>query len=161
MYLTELGIFHTIISLVALVTGIMSLISYKKISWDNLTGKIYVIATIVVCVTGFGIFQHGGFGKPHVLGIITLVVLVVAFLAGKKTLFFGKRSAAIEAVSYSMTFFFHLIPTITEGATRLPLDAPLAASPEDPRIQMATGICLVLFIIGATLQVRSLNAANT
>ncbi len=36
--------------------------------------------TILTCVTGFGIFQHGGFGKAHMLGIITLVVLAIAWL---------------------------------------------------------------------------------
>ncbi len=157
--LTQLGIFHTLVSLVAVFTGLISLIAYRKISLDNVIGKTYVISTVIVCLTGFGIFQHGGFGKPHVLGIITLIVLVIAYLAGKKMMVFGKRSPAIETVCYSLTFFFHIVPGITETVTRLPLDAPLASSPEDPRIQMAIGVCFVLFIIGAVLQVRKLNAA--
>jgi len=36
------------------------------------------IATAITSPTGFGIFQHGGFGKPHVLGIVTLLVLAIA-----------------------------------------------------------------------------------
>jgi hypothetical protein len=95
-----------------------------------------------------------------VLGVITLIVLAIAYAAGDKVKAFGKNSPYIEIVSYSMTFFFHIVPTITEGATRLPYGHPLASSPDDPRIQMTTGICLLLFIIGATLQVRSLRAAR-
>jgi uncharacterized membrane protein len=72
--LTPLGIFHTAISLVALGSGAIALVRDKKIIWDNRVGKIYVIMTFITCVSGFGIFQHGGFGKPHVLGIITLLV---------------------------------------------------------------------------------------
>ena len=154
--LTSLGVFHTIISLIAVGTGAIALIRDKKINWDNSIGKIYIIATIIVCLTGFGIFQHGGFGKPHALSVITLVVLAIAFAAGKKTMLFGRFSPYVETVSYSMTFFFHIVPGITETATRLPLDAPLASSPEAPNIQMAIGISFVLFVIGAILQVRSL-----
>ena len=156
--LTPLGVFHTIVSFLALGAGITSLFKYKKISLDNFVGRLYVVATIIVCLTGFGIFQHGGFGKPHVLGVITLIVLAIAYAAGDKVKAFGKNSLYIEIVSYSMTFFFHIVPTITEGATRLPYGHPIASSPDDPRIQIVTGICLLLFIIGAVLQVRSLKA---
>lgn len=154
--LTSLGVFHTLISLLAVGAGAIALIRDRKITWDNSIGKFYVITTIIVCLTGFGIFQHGGFGKPHALGIITLLVFVVIYFASRPTRPFGKYTAAIITVCYSMTFFFHIIPGITESATRLPLDAPLAASPEDPRIQMAIGACFILFVIGATLQVRKL-----
>ena len=104
--LTQLGIFHTAISLIALVSGIVSLIKNGEISWKNLVGKIYVITTIVSCVNGFGIFQHGGFGKAYVLGIITLVVLGIALVAGNKSKLFGSASPYIETVCFSKTFFF-------------------------------------------------------
>ena len=154
--LTSLGIVHTIISLFAVGAGAIALIRDRKISWDNAVGKFYIVTTIVVCLTGFGIFQHGGFGKPHALGIITLIVIGVAFAAGEKTKLFGRFSPFVETVCYSMTFFFHIVPGVTESATRLPFGAPLASSPDDPRIQMVLGICFVLFVIGATFQIRSL-----
>jgi uncharacterized membrane protein len=156
--LTPLGIIHTAISLVAVATGAIALIRDRKISWNNSVGRIYVITTVITCVTGFGIFQHGGFGKPHVLGIITLLVLGLALTAGKSSKPFGRLSPYIETVAYSMTFFFHLIPGITESTTRLPVGAPLATGPDDPHIQAAVGVCFILFLIGATLQVIKLRA---
>jgi uncharacterized membrane protein len=156
--LTSLGIFHTAISLIAVAAGAIALIRDGKITWENLIGKIYVITTIIVCLTGFGIFQHGGFGKPHTLGVITLVVLAVVFLAREKNDIFEKLTPYVITVGFSMTFFFHLVPAITETATRLPLDAPLASSPDDPTIQMAVGICFVLFVIGVIIQVRKLRS---
>ena len=152
--LTPLGIFHTAISLVAFVTGAIALIRDGKISWENSLGKIYVITTVVTCVTGFGIFQHGGFGKPHALGVITLIVLAIIFIAQRGS--FKSYSSYVITVGYSLTFFFHIVPGITETASRLPQDAPLASGPEDPNIKMAIGICFVLFLIGATLQVRQM-----
>ena len=155
--LTPLGIFHTAVSLVAVVAGLIVLVRDKQISPKNLLGKIYVLATVITCLTGFGIFQHGGFGKPHVLGIVTLVVLAVAAVAGYSRLF-GRASPYVETVSYSVTFFFHWIPAIAETSTRLPLGAPLLASPEAPELQAATAALFVVFLIGATLQVRRLRA---
>ena len=91
-----------------------------------MVGKVYIVTTVLTCLTGFGIFQHGGFGKPHMLGIITLVVLGVAWLAGY-TGVFGRLAPYIETVSYSATFLFHMIPGITETTTRLPLGRTSAA----------------------------------
>ena len=51
-----------------------------------------------------------------------------------------------------------MIPGITETTTRLPLGAPLLPSPEAPALQQATLVLFVLFLIGATLQVRALRA---
>ncbi len=151
--LTPLGIIHTLISLVAVATGAMLLTHNKRIAYGNPTGRIYVWTTIITCLTGFGIYQHGGFGKAHVLGIITLIVLGIAWWAETQNNSFGKRTPYIEVVAYSVTFFFHLVPGVTETATRLPLDAPLASSPEDANIQAAIGVCFLLFLIGATWQV--------
>ena len=150
--LTSLGIVHTAISLVAVAAGAISLIRQKEITWNNSIGKTYVITTILTCLTGFGIFQHGGFGKPHALGIITLLVLGLIYLAQKANQPLGKLSPYIEKIAYSMTFFFHLVPAITETTTRLPLDNPIASSPDDPLITTSIGICFLLFIVGATLQ---------
>lgn len=151
--LTTLGLIHTIISLFAVAAGFVALLRDGKITWDNSLGKFYVITTILVCLTGFGIFQHGGFGKPHALGILTLIVLAIAFGTGNSS---GKLAPYIQTFCYSLTFFFHWVPAITETSTRLPLDAPLASSPDDPRIQAAIGVCLVLFIIGTTVQITML-----
>jgi uncharacterized membrane protein len=155
--LTPLGIIHTAISLVAVAAGFIALIRDKEISLKNGVGKIYVIATVLTCLTALGIFQHGGFGKAHALAIITLVVLGVAYVAGYTRLY-GRASPYIETVCYSMTFLFQMIPGITETLTRLPLGAPLVASPEAPALQAASGVLFVLFLIGATLQVRRMRA---
>jgi uncharacterized membrane protein len=155
--LTPLGVIHTAISLIAVAAGLIALFRDKEISPRNGVGKIYIIATVLTCLTGFGIFQHGGFGKPHALGIITLVVLGVAYVAGYTKLY-GRLSPYIETVSYSATFLFHLIPGITETTTRLPLGAPLLPNAEAPALQAATAVMGVAFLIGAALQVQRLRA---
>lgn len=153
--LTSLGMFHTAISVFAVSAGVVALVRYHAIGPDTRAGRIYIALTIVTCLTGFGIFEHGGFGKPHALGVITLATLAVAFLAAHSRLL-GDLAPYVERVAYSLTFFFHIIPAMAESATRLPLGTPLLQSPEDPALQAANGICFLLFLIGATFQVRAI-----
>ena len=153
--LTPLGVVHTAVSLVALAAGIIALAREGRITPRNRIGMIYVVTTVIVCLTGFGIFQHGGFGKPHALGILTLIALAVAAAAGYYGKF-GRFSPYVETVSYSATFLFHLIPGITESATRLPYGAPLLASAEAPELQAAAGVLGLVFMVCAFLQVRHL-----
>src|SRR5215207_1495172 len=122
--LTYLGVLHTAISLTAVAAAVIAFFRDKEIIAASTLGKVYIWATVVTCLTGFGIFQHGGFGKPHALGIITLLVLGVAALA-ERTRCFGRLSRYVAVVSYSATFFFHMIPAMTETTTRLPVGAPL------------------------------------
>jgi hypothetical protein len=153
--LTPLGAIHTAISLVALASGVLALLRHLEISPLTWLGRLYVWTTVLTCLTGFGIFQHGGFGKPHVLGVVTLLVLALAGLATRRRIF-GKASPYVATIGYSATLFFHMIPGLTETFTRLPLGAPLLSGPEDPALLKAVGACFVLFIAGATLQVRRL-----
>lgn len=154
--LTPLGVLHTAVSLVAVAAGVACFLRYGGISLRTSIGRVYVYTTLITAITGFGIFQHGGFGKPHALGVATLLVLAVAYAAGR-TRVFGNLSRYVETVSYSGTFFFHMIPGITETATRLPPRAPLAASAEAPGLQTAAAIMFVLFLAGATYQVWRLH----
>jgi hypothetical protein len=137
----------------------VALVRDKEITSRNGLGKLYIWTTVLTCLTGFPIMQHGGFGKPHMLGIITLLVLAVPALAGKGRLF-GRASRYVEVVSYSATFFFHWIPTLVETTTRLPVGKPLIADRDGPELQAATGVLFLLFLIGAALQVRRLRAGR-
>jgi len=157
--LTSLGVIHTAISLVAVAAGLIALLRDKQITSGNRLGQVYFVTTLLTAVTGFGIFQHGGFGKPHALGILTLLVLVVIMVA-YRTQFYGRWSKVVEVVGYSATFLFHMIPAVTETTTRLPLGAPLLASAEAPALQVATAVMGLLFLIGAYFQVRRLRPAS-
>lgn len=153
--LSPLGAVHTAISLVAVAAGLLAFFRDKGINPGNTLGRVYIWTTVLTCLTGFGIFAHGGFGKPHALGVITLLVLVLAHKAARGALF-GRAAAAVATVGYSLTFFFHMIPALTETGTRLPRAQPLFDSPENETLKMVIGVLFVVFLIGATLQVRRL-----
>ena len=155
MGLTNLGIVHTIISLLAVAAGIVAFARHRLIASTNRVGQAYILLTVLTCLTGFPIFQRGGFGPPHVLGVLTLAVLALAWLAESGRLF-GRAARYVAVVAYSLTFFFHMIPGFTETATRLPVGAPLATGDADPGLQTVIAVAFLAFLVGAACQVRAL-----
>lgn len=157
--LTPLGLFHTVISLIALAAAIYLFIRYREILSRTAVGKIYIATTVVACLTALGIFQNGGFGVPHALALITLVTLGIAAAAGRGL--FGSLSRYVEVVGYTATVLFHLIPAFVETATRLPAGNPWVKDREGPLVQGVTGGLFLLFLIGAALQVWRLRRQRT
>ena len=150
---------HTAISLVAVAAGIVSLFRYRQITLQTKAGRLYVMMTVLSCLTGFSIYQHGGFGAPHVVGIVTLITLGIAARAGKFRSGLG-IAREVEAVAYCATILFHMIPAVTETSTRFPLGNPLIKDRNGPELQAAGGVLLVLFLIGSFIQVRRLKRAR-
>lgn len=157
--LTVLGAFHTAIGLFAVATGVAAFVRHGAIAPTTSGGRLYVGSTLITVLTGFFIFRHGGFGNPHILGVVTLIVLGVAFAAGQ-TKAFGRFSTYVETVAYSLSFFLHFIPGTAESLTRLPLGAPLAPNPEAPIVKSIVGVFFVVFLIGATWQVLKLRSGR-
>jgi uncharacterized membrane protein len=151
--LSSFGIFHTLISVLALALGLSALWRWRRITATGAIGTGYVALTALSSLTGLFIFHHGGFGKPHVLSILTLVFLALAVIAARSRLF-GRYSERVEALLLSTTIFFHLVPGVTETSTRLPIGHPLFSSPDDPGLQAVIFSLLVLLLLGLYLQYR-------
>jgi len=157
--LTPLGTIHTAISLIALAAGFVALARDKEISTRGPAGVVFVAGTFASALTGLGIFQHGGFGVPHVLAIVSILVLGVALLA-ERTRVLSRASGYVAMLGYSLAFFLHFIPGTVETLTRLPAGAPYLSHPEDPKAQPIIGAFFLLFLAGATLQVLRRRATS-
>jgi len=105
------------------------------------------------------IFRHGGFGVAHALAVLTLLALALGTIAAMTRLF-GALSAYIQAMSYSATLLFHMIPAITDGLMRLPADNPIVTNIEDPLLKGFYLAFLVTYIIGTGIQVLLLRKHN-
>ena len=104
------------------------------ISLRSPVGRIYVIAMVLTCATGFFIFHHGGFGKPHVLGIVTLAVTVSR----------GNLPRHCTAVSSSTTVARGGRLRSVELGSLSPVDrAPLEAANSDQLVQDERYDCLL------------------
>jgi hypothetical protein len=70
---------HVIISLIGIVTGFIVLFAMLGGKWLGGWNALVLLTTIAIGVTGF--FPSSVFGAPHIVGVISLVVLTVALVA--------------------------------------------------------------------------------
>lgn len=151
MALSNLGIFHTVIGVAAIVGALVSFIKYGKINLGAVSGKIYFYATVITSLTALGISKHGGFNPGHAFSIfIVLLVLEAYFLYAKKVN--SARARYFENFCLSFSFFLSLVPTVNETFTRVPVGHPLAKDIKDPIIANTLLILLILFIGGSVYQ---------
>jgi len=143
--ISNFGMLHTLIGLLAVIAGYTLLIRNGAIGPRNALGQFYIVSTVITCVSGFFIFRHGSFGVAHVLGVITLATLGIAWLAARTSVF-GRLTRYVETLAYTATLFFHMIPGFVETTTRIPQGKPFASGPDDPALQAILGTVLLLFL---------------
>ncbi len=151
-----LGWFHTAMGAFALLCGLYTLYRNKEILLSNRSGRLYLMATLITAVTALLIYQRGTFGPGHALAILTLGALAVGTIAASTSLF-GKFSRYLQAISYSATLLFHMIPAITDGLMRLPLGKPVLNSIESPVLKGLYAAFLLTYIVGISLQIRRIS----
>lgn len=151
--ITPLGWFHTLMGIVAILSGIAALIRYKEITLEHRLGQVYLVTTLITAATALAIYQHGGFGVAHGLAVLTLAALGVGTLAAATKLF-GRLSRYVQAISYTATLLFHGIPAVTDALLRLPVGDPVLTSIEDPVMRLSHLGLLVILLIGIILQMR-------
>ena len=147
-----LGWFHTILGIGALMSGFYTLIKYRVVSLAHRSGKLYVLLTLIVAGTALGIYNQGGFGIAHNLAVLTLVALAGGVVM-EKTKLFGSFSKYCQALGYSSTLLFHMIPAITDFLRRLPVGDPFIDTLEDPLLRQFHLAFLAIFVVGIIAQV--------
>lgn len=159
-HLSPLGIFHTAISVLAVLVALFALATLGKIDPKTRAGKLYILFTIVGCLTALPIMKTGHFTAGHGLAVIVLLILPLGIFV-KRISFLGRATDYIQVFLMSLTLFFSMIPATIETLTRLPISHPLAADPNDPVAKMGLQILVSLFIIGVLYQFLKLRARKT
>ena len=150
--MTMLGWFHTVLGVVAVLSGFYTLYKYKVISVEEDSGRLYVCVTLLVAGSALGIYNQGGFGIAHVLALLTLVAITGGFVM-EKTKLFGSFSKYFQAFAYTSTLLFHMIPAITDFLRRLPVGDPFIDSFEDPLLANFHLAFLLIFALGIITQI--------
>ena len=149
--MTVLGWFHTILGILAVLSGFYTLYKYKIITTEESSGKLYVLVTLLVAGSALGIYNQGGFGIAHVLAVLTLIALAGGY-SMEKFKWFGSFSKYFQALGYTSTLLFHMIPAITDFLRRLPLGDPFIDSFEDPLLLNFHTAFLVIYLVGLVTQ---------
>ena|SRR5438094_527609 len=152
MGLSNLGIFHTVIGIIALGAALASCLKYGKINLADKSGKIYFFGTIITSLTALGISRHGGFNAGHIFSLLVLLLVVGAFVLHIK-MKGNNKARHFENFCLSFSFFLSMIPTVNETLTRIPLGHPFAKDSSDPLIGKILLPVLILFIAGTVYQI--------
>ena len=150
--MTVLGWFHTILGILAVLSGFYTLYKYKIITTAESSGRLYVLVTLLVAGSALGIYNQGGFGIAHVLAVLTLIALAGGYIM-EKFKWFGSFSKYFQALGYTSTLLFHMIPAITDFLRRLPVGDPFIDSFEDPLLLNFHTAFLVIYLVGLVAQI--------
>jgi hypothetical protein len=136
---------HVVISLVGIASGLVVLC-------DMLGGRVrggwtaaFLVTTILTSVTGF-MFPFQGVGPPHVIGVISLVLLTLA-VAG----LYGKRLAGpwrwIYVVTAVTSLYLNVFVGVVQAFEKVPFLTPLAPTQSEPPFAVVQLAVLVLFVV--------------
>jgi hypothetical protein len=151
MGLSNLGIFHTIIGILAIGAALVSYIKYGRINLAARSGLVYFFGTVVTALTALGLSRNGGFNPGHLFSLLVLVLVLAAyFLYAKRK---APKARYFETFCLSFSFFLSLLPTVNETFTRIPIGHPLAKNASDPVIGKTLLVLFVLFVAGSVYQI--------
>jgi len=148
---------HVIISLIAIVAGLV--VMFGMLGSNPMPGltAIFLLFTILTSATGF-LFPFTQLLPSHMIGILSLVLLAIACIA-----LYGMRLAGawrwIYAVTALLSLYFNVFVLVIQGFLKVP--ALHALAPGEPPggpvfavVQLIVLVFFVIVIIGAVRRFR-------
>ena len=148
---------HVIISLIAIVSGILVLFGILGSSRMPGLTAIFLLFTILTSATGF-LFPFEKLLPSHMIAILSLVLLAIACIA-----LYGMRLAGawrwIYAVTAMISLYLNIFVLVFQGFLKVPALTALAPGnpPSGPVFAVVQGVVLLFFvlvIIGAVRRFR-------
>lgn len=145
MILQIYTIIHTLISLVAIFTGLVvlfGLLADKRL--DGWT-KWFLIAAVATTVTGF-FFPFHGFTPAIGLGLISLPVLAITIYAR-----YPKNLAGawrwIYVIGAVISLYFNVFVGVVQSFEKIPALKAMAPTQSEPPFKLAQLMVLALFVV--------------
>jgi magnesium-transporting ATPase (P-type) len=135
---------HVIISLIGLGSGIVVVLGMCQGSRLPRWTALFLLTTVLTSATGF--LFHSAFGPPHVIGLISLVILAVASIA----LYVNHLAGAarwIYIVSAVLALWFNAFVGVVQAFQKLPALHALAPTQKEPPFFAAQLVVLALFAV--------------
>jgi hypothetical protein len=136
---------HVIISLVGIFSG--AVVVFGWLGGRNSEGwaALFLAATVLTSVTGF-LFHSASFGPPHVVGIISLVVLAAAICA-RYVFRLAGAWRWVYVVGATIALYLNAFVGVVQAFQKLPFLEPLAPTQSEPPFLIAQIVVLAIFVI--------------
>lgn len=151
-------VLHVIISIAAILSGLvvlLAMIANRKA--DGGLAAFFLLTTILTSATGF-FFHSKAIGPPHIVGVISLVVLAGALIA-----IYGRRLAGIWrgvfVVTAVLALYLNCFVLVVQLFQKIPSLNAFAPTGTEPPFVAAQGATLLLFLFLGFLAFRRFQPA--
>ena len=138
-----LTVSHVILSLIGIASGFLVIIGLLRGKVSAWTG-IFLATTVLTTATGF-LFPFHGLKPPHILGIISLVVLAIA-IAARYAFHLSGAWRWIYVITAAAALYFNCFVAVVQAFEKDPELRALAPKQTEPPFVIAQLALLVLFI---------------
>jgi hypothetical protein len=141
---------HVVISLAGIASGLI--VTYGFLTNQRLNGwtAVFLTTTTLTSVTGF-LFPFMGVTPAIKLGIISLVVLAIAFVA-RYPLHLAWRKTYVIAAGAAL--YFNVFVLVVQSFEKVPGLKAIAPTQKEPPFAIAQIGVLVLFVVLTTMAVK-------
>ncbi len=144
--------FHTAISLIAIALGIPLLAAMFRSRFPGGVNAAFLGFTIATSVTGF-FFPIVMVGPPHIVGVISLLVLAVSLYALYARRLSGKwRGAYIGTAIFAL--YLNVFVLVAQIFDKIPFAHALAPTASEPPFLVAQAATLAAFVALGVLALR-------
>jgi hypothetical protein len=145
-------LFHVILSLIGIAAGLV--VVFGMLAGRRLDGwtALFLATTVLTSVTGF-MFHSAHFGPPHVVGLLSLLLLVLAILA-RYSYHMAGSWRWIYVVTAVISLYLNVFVGVVQAFQKLPLLQPLAPTGTEPPFAVAQGLVLLAFVVLAVLALK-------
>jgi hypothetical protein len=147
MSLSTFTTVHVVISLIAIVAGIV--VMFGMLGSNRMPGltAIFLLFTILTSVTGF-LFPFNGVTPGIIIGVLSLVLLAIACIA----LYGAKLSGAwrwVYVLTALVSLYLNVFVLAIQSFLKIPTLTALAPGnpPSGPVFGVVQGVVLVLFVL--------------
>ncbi|HLZ66376.1 MAG TPA: hypothetical protein VKQ29_09105 [Aliidongia sp.] len=141
---TTLTGIHTLLSLVAMGTGILAVLALLGPRVPKIWTHLFLATAVATSATGF-VFPATGVLREHVIGAVALVVLAMVIVARFVTHLAGAWRW-IYAVGVVASVYLLFFVAIAQAFRKVPALKAMAPTGSEPPLAIAQVVALVIFI---------------
>lgn len=144
MLLSAFTLFHVLLSLVGIGSGLAVFYGLLISKWFGRLNALFLTTTVATSVTGF-LFPFHHFTPGIALGILSLIVLAVAIIALYRFHLTGGWCKTY-IISAAIALYFNVFVLIVQMFEKVPALKALAPTQSEAPFKIAQFVILVLFV---------------
>jgi hypothetical protein len=152
MSIATFTLLHVALSLIGILSGLVVLFGMWGAKRVEGWTALFLATTVATSVTGF-LFHSAHFGPPHVIGLISLALLVLAILA-RYSYHLAGSWRWIYVVTAVLALYFNVFVGVVQAFQKLPLLQPLAPTGSEPPFLIVQGLVLATFAVCALVALK-------